>query len=66
MIINSGTISQGPANQNTAIKYAATAHDSTLVLQAGSEINGLVDARSPAARTRSGWMAARRWPLMSA
>lgn len=44
VIINSGTISQGPANQNTAIKYAATAHDSTLVLQAGSEINGLVDA----------------------
>ncbi len=44
VIINSGTISQGPANQNTAIKYAATAHDSTLVLQAGSEIIGLVDA----------------------
>ncbi|WP_338617515.1 autotransporter outer membrane beta-barrel domain-containing protein [Achromobacter sp. E1] len=44
VIINSGTISQGPANQNTAIKYSATAHDSTLVLQAGSEINGLVDA----------------------
>ncbi|MDH0094375.1 autotransporter outer membrane beta-barrel domain-containing protein [Achromobacter mucicolens] len=44
MIINSGTISQGPANQNTAIKYAATAHDSTLVLQDGSEIIGLVDA----------------------
>ncbi|WP_415803997.1 autotransporter outer membrane beta-barrel domain-containing protein [Achromobacter mucicolens] len=44
MIINSGTISQGPANQNIAIKYAATAHDSTLVLQNGSEIIGLVDA----------------------
>ena len=44
VIINSGTISQGPANQNIAIKYAATARDSTLVLQAGSEINGLVDA----------------------
>ncbi|MDF2864969.1 MAG: hypothetical protein K0S02_5241 [Achromobacter mucicolens] len=44
VIINSGTISQGPANQNIAIKYAATAHDSTLVLQAGSEIIGLVDA----------------------
>ncbi|WP_312433959.1 autotransporter outer membrane beta-barrel domain-containing protein [Achromobacter sp.] len=44
MIINSGTISQGPANQHTAIKYAATAHDSTLVLQNGSEIIGLVDA----------------------
>lgn len=44
VIINSGTISQGPANQNTAIKYAATAQDSTLVLQAGSEIIGLVDA----------------------
>ncbi|MGE8669484.1 MAG: autotransporter outer membrane beta-barrel domain-containing protein [Achromobacter mucicolens] len=44
MIINSGTISQGPANQNIAIKYAATARDSTLVLQAGSEIIGLVDA----------------------
>lgn len=43
-IINSGTISQGLANQNTAIKYAATARDSTLILQAGSEINGLVDA----------------------
>ncbi|WP_180100430.1 autotransporter outer membrane beta-barrel domain-containing protein [Achromobacter mucicolens] len=44
VIINSGTISQGPANQNIAIKYAATAHDSTLVLQNGSEIIGLVDA----------------------
>ncbi|WP_255595053.1 autotransporter outer membrane beta-barrel domain-containing protein [Achromobacter sp. ACM05] len=44
MIINSGTISQGPANQNTAIKYSATARDSTLVLQAGSQIIGLVDA----------------------
>ncbi len=44
VIINSGTISQGPANQHTAIKYAATAHDSTLVLQNGSEIIGLVDA----------------------
>ncbi|WP_175211550.1 autotransporter outer membrane beta-barrel domain-containing protein [Achromobacter mucicolens] len=44
VIINSGTISQGPANQNIAIKYAATARDSTLVLQAGSEIIGLIDA----------------------
>lgn len=44
VIINSGTISQGPVNQNTAIKYASTAHDSTLVLQNGSEIIGLVDA----------------------
>ena len=44
VIINSGTISQGPVNQNTAIKYATTASDSTLVLQEGSQIIGLVDA----------------------
>lgn len=43
-IVNSGTISQGPVNQHTAIKYSATARDSTLVLQAGSQIIGLVDA----------------------
>ncbi|MFJ3459811.1 autotransporter outer membrane beta-barrel domain-containing protein [Achromobacter spanius] len=44
VIINSGTISQAPVNQNTAIKYATTASDSTLVLQEGSQIIGLVDA----------------------
>ena len=44
VIINSGKISQGPVNQDTAIKYAATARDSTLVLQAGNQIIGLVDA----------------------
>ncbi|MFJ3464952.1 autotransporter outer membrane beta-barrel domain-containing protein [Achromobacter spanius] len=44
VIINSGTISQGPVNQDAAIKYSATARDSTLVLQEGSQIIGLVDA----------------------
>ncbi|OXC92490.1 hypothetical protein BMR85_000300 [Achromobacter sp. KAs 3-5] len=51
VIINTGTISHGPENQDTAIKYAATARDSTLVLkgQGGwdnpdSQIIGLVDA----------------------
>lgn len=45
VIINSGTISQGPVNQDTAIKYSMTARDATLVLQEGSQIIGLVDAR---------------------
>ena len=51
VIINTGTISQGPENQDTAIKYAATSRDSTLVLKAqggwdnpDSQIIGLVDA----------------------
>ncbi|AVJ28540.1 hypothetical protein CLM73_16270 [Achromobacter spanius] len=44
VIINSGTISQAPVNQNTAIKYATSAINSTLVLQEGSQIIGLVDA----------------------
>ncbi len=43
LILNNGHISGGPG-QDTAIKYAATARDSTLVLQEGSEIVGLVDA----------------------
>ncbi|MNX39460.1 Antigen 43 precursor [compost metagenome] len=34
----------GPVNQDTAIKYAGTARNSTLVLQEGSEIFGIVDA----------------------
>ncbi|AVJ26041.1 autotransporter outer membrane beta-barrel domain-containing protein [Achromobacter spanius] len=45
MIINSGTILTGPVNQDTAIKYGATASNSTLMLREGSQIIGLVDAR---------------------
>jgi len=44
VIINSGSIMVGPVNQDTAIKYAATASNSTLMLRDGSLIHGLVDA----------------------
>ena len=48
VIINSGKILYGPVNQDTAIKFAGSASNSTLVLQEGSEIVGLVDATESA------------------
>lgn len=44
VIINAGSIVAGPVNQDTAIQYAATASNSTLMLREGSLIQGLVDA----------------------
>lgn len=44
LIINAGQVHMGPVNQNTAIKYAASASNSTLALQEGSQIFGIVDA----------------------
>lgn len=48
VIINSGAIMAGPVNQNTAIKYAGTASNATLMLREGSVIQGLVDATESA------------------
>lgn len=50
VIINSGAIMAGPVNQNTAIKYAGTASNATLMLREGSVIQGLVDATESAGR----------------
>lgn len=50
VIINSGAIMPGPVNQDTAIKYAGTASNATLMLREGSVIQGLVDATESAGR----------------
>ncbi len=50
VIINSGAIMAGPVNQDTAIKYAGTASNATLMLREGSVIQGLVDATESAGR----------------
>ncbi|MDH0090647.1 autotransporter outer membrane beta-barrel domain-containing protein, partial [Achromobacter mucicolens] len=52
VIVNSGSIAQASVKQDTAIKYAATARDSTLVLQQGSQILGLVDATASGGTNR--------------
>ncbi|CAB3894968.1 hypothetical protein LMG26686_04185 [Achromobacter mucicolens] len=50
VIINAGSIMAGPVNQDTAIKYAGTASNATLMLREGSVIQGLVDATESAGR----------------
>lgn len=50
VIINAGAIMAGPVNQDTAIKYAGTASNATLMLREGSVIQGLVDATESAGR----------------